>query len=81
VRYSRLIVVKKIGLHVSTGYMIARPHVTVSSSIGDDRQRARADMLQMKVGLALLDLFGGFRFGIPALNQHKRHEGHEGQRV
>jgi hypothetical protein len=43
---------KKLGLHVSAGYMIARPHITVSSTLGDDRRRVSADMLQLKVGLA-----------------------------
>lgn len=43
---------RKVGLHVSAGYMIARPNVTVSSTLGDDRRRVNADMLQVKVGLA-----------------------------
>ena len=43
---------KKIGLHVSTGYMIARPHVTVTGTLGDDKRRVSADMLGVKVGLA-----------------------------
>lgn len=43
---------KKIGLHVSTAYMIARPHVTVTSTIGSDKRRVSADMLGVKVGLA-----------------------------
>jgi Outer membrane protein beta-barrel domain len=42
----------KIGLHVGVQYMIARPEVTVTSSLGADRRTARADMFQMKVGLA-----------------------------
>jgi hypothetical protein len=43
---------KKIGLHVGVHYMMARPEVTVTSSLGSDRRRVRADMFQMKVGLA-----------------------------
>jgi len=43
---------KKIGLHVSAGYMIARPQVTVSSTLGRDKRRVNADMLQVKIGLA-----------------------------
>jgi len=43
---------KKLGLHVSSGYMIARPHVTVTSTIGEDKRRISADMLGVKVGLA-----------------------------
>jgi hypothetical protein len=43
---------QKIGLHVSTGYMIARPQVTVTSTLGEDKRSVRADMLGVKVGLA-----------------------------
>jgi len=43
---------EKIGLHISTGYMIARPHVTVSSTLGEDKRRVHADMVGVKVGLA-----------------------------
>jgi hypothetical protein len=43
---------EKMGLHISTGYMIARPHVRVTSTIGDDERRVRADMVGVKVGLA-----------------------------
>jgi outer membrane protein with beta-barrel domain len=43
---------RKIGLHVGIGYMMARPEVTVTHSLGTDRRRVRADMFQMKVGLA-----------------------------
>jgi hypothetical protein len=31
---------------------MARPEVTVTHSLGTDRRRVRADMFQMKVGLA-----------------------------
>ena len=43
---------RKVGLHASMGYMIAHPEVTVSSSLGNDRRRVNADMLQLRVGLA-----------------------------
>ena len=43
---------QKVGLHVSTGYMIARPHVTVTSTAGEDKRPVRADMIGLKVGLA-----------------------------
>ena len=43
---------RKVGLHTSLGYMVARPHVTVSSTLGDDKRRVRADMWQVKIGLA-----------------------------
>ena len=42
---------EKIGLRTSVGYMIARPHITVGSSLGDDKRRVKADMLMFKVGL------------------------------
>jgi hypothetical protein len=40
----------KIGLNVSAGYMRARPSVTVTSTLGEDRRRIRADMFMFKVG-------------------------------
>jgi hypothetical protein len=43
---------RKIGVHVNAGYIVARPQVTVSSSLGDDRRRVRADIFSVKVGLA-----------------------------
>lgn len=43
---------RKIGVHVGVNYMMARPDVIVTSSLGRDRRTVRADMLQMKVGLA-----------------------------
>jgi hypothetical protein len=43
---------RKIGIHISGGYMLARPSVTLSSSLGDDRRRVRADALMIKVGAA-----------------------------
>lgn len=43
---------RKVGLNISIGYMIARPDVTVTSSLGQDRRNIRADMLMFKVGAA-----------------------------
>ena len=42
---------KKLGLNVSSGYIVARPHVTVNSSLGEDRRSVRADMFTFKVGM------------------------------
>lgn len=41
---------RKIGIHINTGYMIARPSVTINSTLGDDTTRVRADMFMFKVG-------------------------------
>jgi hypothetical protein len=41
---------RKIGLNISAGYLVARPEVTVSSSVGRDVRHIRADMLMFKVG-------------------------------
>ncbi len=41
---------RKIGLNISTGYMIARPRVALSTSAGADRRRVDADMFMMKIG-------------------------------
>lgn len=41
---------RNVGLNVSAGYMIARPKVTVRSSLGDSAQRFRADMVMLRVG-------------------------------
>jgi len=43
---------RKLGLHVGVNYMMVRPELTVTSSLGSDRRTVHADMLQMKVGLA-----------------------------
>ena len=43
---------KTVGVQVNAGYMIARPRVTVSSTLGDDARRMRADMFGLKVGVA-----------------------------
>lgn len=42
---------RKIGLHASAGYMVSRPGVTVSSSLGRDQRHINADMLMLKVGV------------------------------
>jgi hypothetical protein len=41
---------KKVGLNVTAGYMIARPTVTVRSSLGQDERRVRADMFMLRIG-------------------------------
>lgn len=41
---------RKVGINASIGYMIARPRIEVSSSLGEDVQRYRADMLQFRIG-------------------------------
>jgi hypothetical protein len=40
----------KVGLNVTAGYMIARPNITVSSSLGNDERRIHADMFMLRVG-------------------------------
>ncbi len=40
----------KVGLNISSGYVIARPEVTVLSSLGSDTRRIRADMFSFRVG-------------------------------
>ena len=42
---------RKIGVNVTTGYMIARPTLTVSTTLGEEHQRLRADMFTLKVGV------------------------------
>lgn len=42
---------KKIGFRVNSGYIIARPHVTVHSSLGEDRRSVRADQFVLKAGM------------------------------
>ncbi len=41
---------RKIGLNASVGYMVARPSVTVSSSLGSDRRQINADVLTLRIG-------------------------------
>jgi len=42
---------EKIGLQASFGYMVARPHVAIRSTLGQDKRRVNADMLMFKVGM------------------------------
>jgi hypothetical protein len=42
---------EKMGLKVSSGYVMARPNVTVSSTAGIDKRRVRADNVTFKVGM------------------------------
>jgi hypothetical protein len=42
---------EKIGFNLGAGYVIARPEITVISSLGRDRQRVHADMFSIKAGL------------------------------
>jgi hypothetical protein len=41
---------RRIGLNLDVGYAISRPTMTISSSLGRERRKIRADMLIMKVG-------------------------------
>jgi hypothetical protein len=43
---------EKVGLNASTGFLVARPRVTVRSTLGEDERRIRADMFYVKIGLA-----------------------------
>ena len=43
---------RNIGVNVNAGYMIARPRLTIHTSIGDESQRIRADMFSVKIGMA-----------------------------
>jgi len=43
---------RKVGLQVSAAFMVARPRATVLSTLGRDERRIRADMFQLKIGLA-----------------------------
>jgi Outer membrane protein beta-barrel domain len=42
---------RKIGINVTTGYMIARPMLTIRTTVGEERQRLRADMFTLKTGV------------------------------
>jgi hypothetical protein len=42
---------RKVGFRVSSGYVLARPNVTVSSTAGVDKRRVRADNVTFKVGI------------------------------
>jgi hypothetical protein len=41
----------KVGLNVSSHFLVARPRVTIRSTLGDDERRIRADTFQLKLGL------------------------------
>ncbi len=41
---------KKVGIKVSAGYLIARPTVTIRTTLRDDSRRVRADTFIVKVG-------------------------------
>ena len=41
---------KKVGLRINGGYLVARPKVKVTSSLGTDERRYRADMIVFQVG-------------------------------
>jgi hypothetical protein len=41
---------RKIGVNVNAGYMMARPDVAVSTSVGVDKRTARADQFILRVG-------------------------------
>jgi len=41
----------KMGIRVSTGYIVARPSINVRSSAGEDKRRVRADMVTFRVGM------------------------------
>jgi hypothetical protein len=42
---------RKVGLHASIGYMIARPDVEVDTGLAVERHHVRADVLQLKIGV------------------------------
>jgi hypothetical protein len=42
---------KNVGFNVNAGYMIARPEVTVHSSLGEERRGIRADQFILKLGV------------------------------
>jgi hypothetical protein len=41
---------RKVGVHLSAGFMVARPKLTVSNSLGSGTERLRADIFMFKVG-------------------------------
>ena len=43
---------RKIDLHGSVGYIVARPDLTVRSSLGEERRSIKADQFMVKLGLA-----------------------------
>jgi hypothetical protein len=47
---------RRVGLNINAGYLIARPQITVRSTLGDDVRRVRADMFALTIG-AVYSLF------------------------
>jgi hypothetical protein len=41
---------KKVGININGGYVVARPSITVRSTLGEDTRRIRADMFVLHVG-------------------------------
>lgn len=41
---------RKIGLNIGAGYIVARPHVALTSAAGIDRRRVNADILMIQIG-------------------------------
>jgi hypothetical protein len=41
---------RKVGLNFSVGYMLARPEVSLSSSLGVEKRRTNADVFMIKIG-------------------------------
>ena len=41
---------RKVGLNLGAGYMIARPHVALTSAAGTDRRRVDADVFMAQIG-------------------------------
>jgi hypothetical protein len=42
---------EKVGINVNAGYIVARPHVTVRSTLGKERRAVRADHFVLSVGM------------------------------
>jgi len=42
---------RKVGFNINAGYIIARPHVTTRSSLGEDRRSIRADQFILQAGM------------------------------
>jgi hypothetical protein len=42
---------RKVGFNINVGYLVARPQVTIRSTLGVDTRRVRADMMMLKLGV------------------------------
>ena len=42
---------RKVGVNVTAGYMIARPTLSISTILGEERLRVNADMFMLKMGV------------------------------